>query len=111
MLQIQGLSDKVAYTDFFKGLKDGSTFKFGLVRKRFATLQEALMEAEAYIQATEVYAIKKPSDPKKSDKKESWPALPAKKQERQKIKEIWAADHSGQPSQKKKRELKPYVPK
>lgn len=48
-IQIQGMSDEVSYTDFFKGLKDGSTFKFDLVRKRVATLQEALMEVEAYI--------------------------------------------------------------
>ena len=32
-IQIQGLSDEVAFTDFFKGLKDGSTFKYELVRK------------------------------------------------------------------------------
>ena len=32
-IQIQGLCDEVAYTDFFKGLKDGSTFKFTLVQE------------------------------------------------------------------------------
>ncbi|XP_021740053.1 uncharacterized protein LOC110706436 [Chenopodium quinoa] len=37
-IQIKGLSDKVVYTDFFKGQKDGSTFKFDLVQKRVFTL-------------------------------------------------------------------------
>ncbi|XP_021741984.1 nucleoplasmin-like protein ANO39 [Chenopodium quinoa] len=36
------------------GLKDGSTFKFDLVKKRVSTLHEALMKAEAYIQAMEL---------------------------------------------------------
>ena len=67
-IQIQGLSDEVAYTDFFKGLKDGSAFKFDLVRKRIFTLQEALLEAEAYIQATELCSTSKQSDSMKSDK-------------------------------------------
>ncbi|XP_021727212.1 uncharacterized protein LOC110694346 [Chenopodium quinoa] len=68
-IQIQGLSDDVAYIDFFKGLKDGSTFKLDLVRKRVSTLHEALMKAEAYIQAMELCAVKLPTDYKRSDKR------------------------------------------
>ncbi|XP_021735522.1 uncharacterized protein LOC110702157 [Chenopodium quinoa] len=108
-IQIHGLSDEVAYTDFFKGLKDGSTFKFDLVRKRVSTLHEALMKAEAYIQALELCAIKTPSEYKRCDKRESQPAQPAKKKEK-KRKEVWATDSFGQPSQKRKRS-DPYVPK
>ncbi|XP_021775720.1 uncharacterized protein LOC110739572 [Chenopodium quinoa] len=108
-IQIQGLFDDVAYTDFFKGLKDGSTFKFDLVRKKVSTLHEALMEAEAYIQAIELCAVKIPSEFKKADKRESRPTQPAKK--KSKRKEVWAAELAGQPSQKKGRRSDPYVPK
>ncbi|XP_021729506.1 uncharacterized protein LOC110696506 [Chenopodium quinoa] len=108
-IQIHGLSDEVAYTDFFKGVKDGSTFKFDLVRKRVSTLYEALMKAEAYIQALELCAIKTPSEYKRSEKQESRPAQPAKKEEKKK-KEVWVTDSSGQPSQKRKRS-DPHVPK
>ncbi|XP_021733430.1 uncharacterized protein LOC110700230 [Chenopodium quinoa] len=89
-IQIQGLSDDVAYTNLFKGLKDGSAFKFDLFRKRISTLQEALMEAEAYIQETELYSTSKQSDSKKSDKqKGSRQEQPAHKaEESKKRKEI-----------------------
>ncbi|XP_021718800.1 uncharacterized protein LOC110686482 [Chenopodium quinoa] len=101
-IQIQELSDDVAYTDFFKGLKDGSTFKFDLVRKRVSTLHEALMKEEAYIQAMELCTVKLPADYKRSDKRESQPTQPAKREEK-KRKEVWAAEPSGQPFQKRKR--------
>ena len=78
-IQIQGLSDEVAFTDFFKGLRDGSTFKFDLVRKGAFTLQAALREAESYIQATDLCSPGSQSDSKKSDKqKDSRTAQPAK---------------------------------
>jgi retrotransposon gag protein len=81
-IQIQGLPDEVAYTDFFRGLKDGSTFKFDLVRKRVATLQEALIEVEAYIQATDLCNTGKQSDGRRFDKKESRPKQSANKDEK-----------------------------
>lgn len=112
-IQIHGLSDEVAFTDFFKGLKDGSTFKYELVRKQIFTLQGALREAKAYIQATELCSSNKQSDHKKSDRqKESRPAQPAPKpEESKKKKQVWAIDNSDQPAQKKKKEWKPYAPR
>ena len=107
-IQIQGLPDEVAYTDFFRGLKDGSTFKFDLVRKRVATLQEALIEAEAYIQATDLCTMKQ-SDGKRFDKREGRQKQSSNKDEKRKG--VWAADSSKQPAQKKKKEFKPYSPK
>ncbi|XP_021728738.1 uncharacterized protein LOC110695819 [Chenopodium quinoa] len=109
-IQIQGLSDELAYKEFFKGLKDESPFKFDLIRKRVATLQEALMVADAYIKATELCNISKQSDSRRSDKKKSRSSQPAKKEEK-KRKQVWVAETSEQPSLKKKREAKMYSPK
>ena len=52
-IQIPDLSDDVAYTGFVKGLRQGSEFKFDLIRKQIFTLPEALAEAERCIQAVE----------------------------------------------------------
>ncbi|XP_021730524.1 uncharacterized protein LOC110697465 [Chenopodium quinoa] len=95
-IQIQGMSDDVAYTNFNKGVKNMSTFKFDLVWKKVATLKEALMEAEAYMQATELCSTSKQSDSKKSDKqKGSRQEQPAQKAEEiKKRKEIWAIEDS-----------------
>src|SRR6185437_1867794 len=84
-IQIQGLSDEVAFTEFFKGLRDGSTFKFDLVRKGAFMLQAALREAESYIQATDLCTPGIQSDSKKSDKqKDRRSAQPAKNKEESK---------------------------
>ena len=94
-------------------MRDGSTFKFDLVRKGAFTLQAALREAKSYIQATDLCSPGSQSDSKKSDKqKDNRPAQPAKKKEEsKKRKEVWAVSDSEQPSQKKKKEFKPYVPR
>ncbi|XP_021756212.1 uncharacterized protein LOC110721385 [Chenopodium quinoa] len=67
-IQVQGVLDEVAYTDFFKGLKNGSQFKFDLIRKRVFTLPEALREAETYIQVSEFCSSSKQMDKKRYDK-------------------------------------------
>ncbi|XP_021739691.1 uncharacterized protein LOC110706082 [Chenopodium quinoa] len=109
-IQIPNLPDEVAYTDFFKGLKDGSNFKFDLVRKRVATLQEAMMDAETYIQAVDLCHMGKQGDQKRSEKKESRSQKAAPKEDK-KRKDVWMADSTGQPSSKKRKEFTPYSPK
>ncbi|XP_021716879.1 uncharacterized protein LOC110684753 [Chenopodium quinoa] len=68
------------------------------------------MEADAYIQATDLCNTGKQSDDKRSDKRESRQKQPASKEDK-KRKEISAADSSEQPSQKKKKDYKLYSPK
>ncbi|XP_021717458.1 uncharacterized protein LOC110685268 [Chenopodium quinoa] len=109
-IQIPNLPDEVAYTDFFKGLKDGSNFKFDLVRKRVATLQEAMMEAETYIQAVDLCHMGKQGDQKRSEKKEGRSQKAAPKEEK-KRKDVWMADSTSQPPSKKRKEFTPYSPK
>ncbi|XP_021739588.1 uncharacterized protein LOC110705972 [Chenopodium quinoa] len=109
-IQMPNLPDEVAYTDFFKGLKDRSNFKFDLVRKRVATLQEAMMEAETYIQAVDLCHMGKQGDQKRSEKKEDRSQKAAPKEEK-KRKDVWMADSTSQPSSKKRKEFTPYSPK
>ncbi|XP_021729771.1 vitellogenin-1-like [Chenopodium quinoa] len=96
--------------DYVKGHCPTVVSQFASRIKRVSTLHEALMEAEAYIQAMELCAVKIPSEYKKADKRQSRPTQPAKKEER-KRKEVWAAEPACQPSQKKGRRSDPYIPK
>ena len=54
-LQISDLTDCVAFDNFIRGLRPGS-FKFELVKKGISSIQDALREAERFIQATEICA-------------------------------------------------------
>lgn len=53
-LQIAGLSDDVAYDNFFRGLHPDSDFKFDLVRRGHTNITQALKEAEKYMHAEEL---------------------------------------------------------
>ena len=48
-MQIPGITNEVAFTDFYKGLRQRSDFMFDIVRKQLFTLPEALAEAERVI--------------------------------------------------------------
>ena len=101
-IQIPGLSDDVAYTGFVKGLRQGSEFKFDLIRKQIFTLPEALAEAERYIQAVEFTTQEGKTDSRRPDRNfGSKPEPSTPKPEEKKRKEVWTVE--GELSKKKKR--------
>ncbi|XP_010674596.1 uncharacterized protein LOC104890717 [Beta vulgaris subsp. vulgaris] len=61
-LQISDLPDRVIFDNFFRGLDEDSPFKFQMARQRVASLNELMNEAERWIHAEEVCAVKRPKD-------------------------------------------------
>ena len=67
-LQITGLTEEVAFHNFFKGLLDRSRFKFDIVHKGVRSMAEVMYEAKSYIRATKLYSMSQNKKGKEKDR-------------------------------------------